>query len=133
MTIFLFYVIMYTLIWWKCQPITARRLPYFKQKENLNMAKNGFFTYKGRPFVRAGNIIYYGDLGEDYVVMLQILSTEKVKDLNMAKNVSVQLQLTSPTVPAQQRIVKRTEKIGLFNAMDIADIWLTRALSESKA
>ncbi len=94
------------------------------------MSEKGFFTYKGRPFVRAGNIIYYGDLADDYVVMMQILSTEKIKDLDVAKKISVQLQKTSPSVPAQERIVKRTEKVGLFSAMDIADIWLTRALSE---
>ena len=93
--------------------------------------KNTFFKYKGRPFVRAGNIIYYGNLSEDYVVMMQILSTEKVKGLDVANKVSVQLQLTDPDVPAQKRIVKRSDKDGLYSAMDIADIWLTRALGET--
>ena len=33
-----------------------------------------FLTYKGRPLVRKGNEIYYGDMSEKYVILLQIMS-----------------------------------------------------------
>ena len=36
--------------------------------------KNDFLTYKGRPLVRNGNTIYYGNMTDDYVIMLQINS-----------------------------------------------------------
>ena len=35
-----------------------------------------FLTYKGRPLVRGGNTIYYGNMSDEYVCMLQILSTK---------------------------------------------------------
>ena len=45
-----------------------------------------------------------------------------------AKRVSVQLQQTGANVRNKDRIVKKTEKNSLWSAMDIASIWLDRAL-----
>lgn len=94
-------------------------------------AQTKFLTFKGRPIVRMGGIIYYGDPGEKYVVMMQVLSSEDFKGIKLSGKISVQLQLTDPDVKATERIVKRTEKDGLYAAMDIADIWLERALNEN--
>ena len=66
--------------------------------------------YKGHPLQRAGNIVYYGSMSEKYVIMLQIMDTKKVKDLDVATKVSVQLQLTDPSVKSRDRIVKKSEK-----------------------
>ena len=33
--------------------------------------------YKGKPLVRSGRTVYYGDPSEDYVAMLQILSVKE--------------------------------------------------------
>ena len=52
-----------------------------------------------------------------------------MQDLNVASKVSVQLQLTDPTLKSRDRIVKKSEKDSLYAAMDIAHIWLERALS----
>ena len=93
-------------------------------------AKNEFLRFKGKPLVRMGNMIYYGDPGDEYVVMLQVLSTEDLDGFSLSKNISIQLQLTDPDVKATDRIVKRAEKEGMYQAMDIADIWLEKALSE---
>lgn len=91
--------------------------------------KTEFLTFKGKPIVRMGNMIYYGNPGDKYVVMLQVLSTEDFGGFNLSRKVSVQLQLTDPDVKAVDRIVKRSDKMGLYQAMVIADIWLERALS----
>lgn len=92
---------------------------------------NKSLSYKGRPIVRMGGIIYYGDPTEKYVIMMQILTTEDFKGMKLSKKVSVQLHLTDPEVSAVDRIVKRTEKVGMYEAFDIADIWLERALAEN--
>ncbi len=86
-------------------------------------------VYKGHPLMRMGNIIYYGSMADKYIIMLQILATEKVGDMDVATKVSVQLQLTDPAVKSKDRVVKKSEKDGLYNAMDIASIWLDRALA----
>ena len=91
-----------------------------------------FFTYKDRPLVRCGNTLYYGDLNEEYVVMLQIMETKPYKDLAMASKVIVQLMLTDPEVRMRDRFLKKSEKDGLWNALDIGAIWLQRALESKK-
>ena len=63
--------------------------------------------------------------------MMQILDTQKVKDLDVATRVSVQLQLTDPDLKSRDRVVKKTEKDGLYNAMDVAAVWLDRALANN--
>lgn len=84
--------------------------------------------YKGHPLQRADNIIYYGSMTDKYIIMLQILDTKKVKDLDVATKVSVQLQLTDPSVKSRDRVEKKTEKDGFWAAMDVAVVWLERAL-----
>ena len=41
------------------------------------MAFSPKLTYKGRPLVRCGNDIYYGNMTDPYIVYLQILNTRK--------------------------------------------------------
>lgn len=89
-----------------------------------------FSTYKGKPLVRCGDVIYYGSMKDKYVVKLEIKSKNKVKDMDVANKVSIQLMRTNQTVLDRKQIVKSSEKNGLYLAMDIADAWLTRALSE---
>ena len=95
------------------------------------MAENTpFLMYKGRPLVRSGNTLYYGSMAEKYVIVMQILSTKDEGDLKMAEKIQIQLMLTDPEVRMKDRIVKKSEKVGLYNAMDIGSIWLERALNE---
>ncbi len=86
-------------------------------------------TYKGHPLMRKDNLIYYGSMADSHIVMLQILETKKVGDLDVATRVSVQLQLTDPTAKSRDRIVKKSEKAGLYNALDFGCVWLERALA----
>lgn len=102
----------------------------FMNKEEVNMASEKLpLSYKGRPLRRKDNLIYYGTLAEKYIIMLQVLSTMKVDDLDVATKVSVQLQLTDPDLKSRDRVVKKTEKDSLYAAMDVACVWLERALS----
>ncbi|MFR1035712.1 MAG: hypothetical protein ACLSF7_06655 [Acutalibacteraceae bacterium] len=87
--------------------------------------------YKGRPLVRKGNTLYYGSMAEPFVIMMQITSTKKVKELDVANKVTVQLMNTDPDVRPRERIVKKSEKNGLYDAMDVGSIWLDRALQKS--
>ena len=86
-------------------------------------------SYKGRPLRRKDNLIYYGSMAEKYIIMLQILSTKNVNGLAMADRISVQLQLTDPDLKSRDRVVKKSEKDSLYAAIDVASVWLDRALS----
>jgi len=85
--------------------------------------------YKGRPLRRKDNLIYYGSMDDKYIIMLQVTETKKVKDMDVATRVSIQLQLTDPNLKSRDRVVKKSEKSSMYAAMDIAAVWLERALS----
>ena len=93
------------------------------------MAEKKKLEYKGYPLRRKDNLIYYGNMYDKYIVMLQILNEQAVKDLPIATKVSLQLQLTDPDIKSRDRVVKKTEKNGLYEAMDVAAVWLERALT----
>ena len=84
-------------------------------------------SYKGHPLRRKDNLIYYGTMAQKYIIMLQILSTKNVNGLERANRASVQRPLPDPDLP--RRVVKKSEKDSLYAAMDVASVWLERALS----
>ena len=94
------------------------------------MADQSFLTYKGYPLVRGGNTMYYGNMSDEYVCVMQIMSTKEENGQELPDKIQIQLLKTDPSIPIMDRIVKNSEKRGLYNAMDIASIWLTRALKE---
>ena len=92
--------------------------------------KKTALEYKGHPLRRKDNLIYFGSMADKYIIMLQVMDTKKVKDLDVATRVAVQLQLTDPDVKSRDRVVKKTEKESLYSAMDVASVWLERALAQ---
>ncbi|MDR3206955.1 MAG: hypothetical protein LBT60_01355 [Oscillospiraceae bacterium] len=85
--------------------------------------------YKGHPLMRKDNLIYYGSMADKYIIMMQVLDTKQVKDLEVATRVSFQLQHTDPDLKSKDRVVKKSEKDGLYTALDVATVWLDRALA----
>ena len=92
--------------------------------------ENAVLMYKGRPLMRKDNLVYYGSMADSHIVMLQVLETKKLGDMDIATKVSVQLQLTDPDIKSRDRVVKKSEKDSLYAAMDVATVWLDRALSK---
>ncbi len=88
------------------------------------MSEQQFFEYKGLPLVRKGNELYYGSMGDKEVVYMQIASSEKRGDVDVATKVRVYRMLTDENVPVMERITKTTEKRSLFEAIDLAHDWL---------
>ena len=68
-------------------------------------------------------------MAEPYIIMMQVKETKKEKDLDVATKVSVELQRTAKDLRSRDRIVKKSEKNSLFEAMDVSAIWLERALA----
>ena len=93
------------------------------------MAEEKVLTYKGHPLMRKDNLIYYGSMADSHIVMLQVLETKKQGDMDIATRVSVQLQLTDPAAKSRDSIVKKSEKNGLYVALDVGCVWLERALA----
>ena len=85
--------------------------------------------YKGHPLRRVGNMIYYGSMADSHIIVMQVKETRREKDLDVASKISVELQRTAPDLKSRDRVVKRSEKSSLYDAMDISAIWLERALA----
>ena len=93
------------------------------------MAEQIGLTYKGHPLMRKDNLVYYGSMADQYIVILQILESKNFQDVSLATKVSVQLQLTDQTVRPKDRVVKKGEKEGFYTALDVGCVWLERALA----
>jgi len=81
--------------------------------------------YKGKPLVRRGNMIYYGDPQEKYMIVMIVTSSEKKKDLDVTTGVTIQLMLNDGV---KEKMIKQAERTGMYAAMDIAEYWLEDAL-----
>lgn len=93
------------------------------------MAEEKILMYKGHPLMRKDNLIYYGSMADSHIIMMQILESKKQGEFDIATRVSVQLQLTDPAAKSRDRIVKKSEKNGLYAALDVGCVWLERALA----
>lgn len=92
------------------------------------MAEKEFSTYKGKPLVRCGDELYYGSMDQRFVIRMQIKTKKNVNGLEIADKVAIQLLCTDPDLSPRKQLVKSSEKEGLYLALDIADVWLERAL-----
>lgn len=92
--------------------------------------KSKNLTYKGKLLARKGNIIYYGNPEDNYIIMMNITNTNEQNGYEITSKVTVSLQTN--TGGAKEKILKKVEREGMFKALDIAEFWLFDAL-ESEA
>lgn len=84
--------------------------------------------YKGLPLVRKDDILYYGNPTDPYIIAIHILDKEDRDGLMVSTKATVELLYTDPDLKAKDRVLRHSEKNGLYNAMSIGSIWLDRAL-----
>ncbi len=88
-----------------------------------------FMSYQGYPLVRCDRDIYYGNPKDAYVVFIHILKTDETPDA-LPTQVTVELLSTDERVPLFERSKKKSEKASLYEALEIGQIWLQRALNK---
>lgn len=89
--------------------------------------KTEFLMYKDKPFVRSGNTIYYGNLCDDFYLVLKILSAKEKDGIQVADRVMVNLIKNDPSLKPNDRILHKIEKGDLYSAITIGKIWLDQA------
>ena len=87
--------------------------------------EKSIFTYKGKPMVRRGDVIYYGDLGEKYIIIFTIKSKKKVGELDVADSISVDLCTNGG---GKNKVLRSVNRESLYEAIDIAEFWLEDAI-----
>lgn len=82
-----------------------------------------FLTYKGRPIVRKGNTVYYGNMSDANIVRLTILSETN----DIADTIKIELMSSDTGLKDKDRVKKTSEKHGFYEALDLASVWLDRS------
>lgn len=115
-------------------PLTNTSQEAKEKNENTGAKSNTshFFTYKGFPLLRKNNEIYFGSMADDYVVKIQILQTKKEGDMEVASKCKIYQMSTDLSLNPVEAIVKSSEKDSLYEALDIASIWLSRARTQKR-
>jgi len=91
--------------------------------------KTPALTYNGKPLVRKGDVISYGDAHADkYVLTLNIREKKKAENgIEAASNVLILIQSSDVN---SKEIVKFGEKDSLYEAFEIGEIWLESHLKQ---
>ena len=91
-----------------------------------------FFTYRGYPMVRKNHTIYYGRMSDPYVIMVEIKHQTKQEDgMEIADKLNVYQIKTRETDPVKA-IVRKSERQNLYEAIDLAHVWLRRAENDAE-
>ena len=85
------------------------------------VGNNEFLEYKGRPLVRQGEEIFYGDLSEKFYIYMMIMTEKDAGSNTVPDKVMVQLVDSETKRPSNQKIVT-----GFKEAFEFADAWLER-------
>lgn len=88
-----------------------------------------FFEYKGKPLVRCKDTIYYGNITDKYVFKMESKDFKDVNGTKVATSVNVEMINTYDDIADSKKIVKISKKSGLYPALEIANIWLERAMA----
>jgi hypothetical protein len=83
--------------------------------------------YKGKPLMRCGDRIFYGNLEDKYILVLDITETKDVKDIKSATKVKIKLMDNTGELGNGQ-VYRKAERENLYKAIDIGEWWLQDAL-----
>ena len=86
--------------------------------------------YKGKPFIRQGQYLFYGFPDDKAILFMNIVESKKQGDLNVATRVLVQIQSTDDSVSFNDKVIKQCEKNNFYDAFEIGTIWLDRELKK---
>ena len=53
--------------------------------------KDNYLYYKEKPLIRGGDMIYYGNLTDKYISVIQILDSKEEKGLHISTRLSIKL------------------------------------------
>lgn len=91
--------------------------------------KKKTLTYNDKPILRCKNRIYYGNLEDELILVLDIVKTKKVKGLDVATEILVQVMDNTGELGKGQ-VFRKATRDNLYKALDIGEWWLKDALKQ---
>ena len=92
----------------------------------IKLVDGKYLEYKGKPLVREGETICYGDLNDKCILILEILSYKKENGKDLPDDVFIQVVDSKN----QTNILYQDLKKGLFEAFEQGIIWLEYELKK---
>lgn len=93
--------------------------------DSRELVSGKYLEYKGKPLVREGQTICYGDMNNDKcILILEIMSYKKVGENEVPDKILI--QVIDSKDPG--KIIKQGSKEGLYDAFSMGCIWLEMAL-----
>ena len=89
------------------------------------MAEAKNLSYKGKPLIRRGDDVYFGNFSDPFIIEMKILEKKTVGNIEVASKVKFALKDT-----ARNLTIRELERDGLYKAVDVAEFWLKDALGE---
>ena len=94
--------------------------------DQIKIVEGKYLEYKGRPLVREGDTICYGDMNDKCILILEILSYKKVDGKDLPDNIFIQVVDSKN----QTNILRQGSEKGLFEAFDLGILWLEHELKK---
>lgn len=91
--------------------------------------KKKALTYKGKPIYRKGNKIFYGNLEDPLILVLDIVETKNVNGLKVGTKIKFSIQDNTVDEVGTGTNYRSGEREDLYKAFDIGAWWLQDALS----
>lgn len=93
--------------------------------DKRELVSGKYLEYRGKPLVREGNTICYGDMSERCILILEILSYKEEGGNQLPDSILIQIIDSKDST----KIIKQGQKNGLYDAFSIGLVWLERALT----
>jgi len=85
------------------------------------VGQNEYLEYKGKPLVRQGNEIIYGDMSDKFYIFMMIMTEKNTDNGKVPDKIMVQLFESANQALTNQKVVN-----GFKEAFEFADAWLER-------
>lgn len=94
--------------------------------ENREKVGGKYLEYKGKPLVREGETICYGDMTDPCILILEIMSYKKTDEGELPDKILIQVVDSKD----QSKILRQGSKDGLYEAFNLGLIWLEHELKK---
>ena len=89
--------------------------------------KKKLLTYKGKPLIKCGDRIYYGNLEDKCILALDIVEAKDNNDIKSSCKIKVQVMDNTGEFGKGQ-VYRKGERENLYKALDIGEWWLQDAI-----
>lgn len=91
------------------------------------LVSGDYLEYRGKPLVREGDTICYGDMNNDKcILILEIMSYKKSAGNDVPDKILI--QIIDSKDPG--KIIKQGSKSGLYEAFSLGTVWLDHELKK---